>query len=154
MKTTEQLNKAIQSLATRGRRLDNDFQKTGLDVLEHFAQHHDVGLVNRLFLAVPRGGRKSAMADWILTYFAVSANTDAKTKTDAPFRNDKEKHNDAEGAAADPWYDHKPEPAVDELFDVQKAVAALLRKASKAKGLKNGDRKVLSAIAQAAGLDE
>ena len=66
-----------------------------------------------------------------LQHFAVVANTDPATKKERPFLNAPDKVNDLEGAKADKWYDCKPSQSPDQLFDLQAAVRALLKKAAK-----------------------
>lgn len=148
------LNKEIAAIKTAGAKLDARIQTAAVAVLEHFAQHHDNGLVNRLYHAMPAGSRKAALASWLLTHCAVSANTDKATKQEQPFVYDRTKKTDPEAGEADPWYSHKPDKAPDEVFDLQKAVRALLAKASKAATLKGGDSKALRALAAAVGIPD
>lgn len=143
----------IKAIATAGKALDKRIQKAAVDVLEHFAEHKDTGLVNRLYLALSKGARKTAMASWLMAYAAVVANTDPKTKAEQPFVYSKDKATDPLAAAVDMWYDHKPDAAPDEVFDLQKAVKALLAKAAKATTLKNGSSDTLNQLAELVGLD-
>lgn len=148
------LNKEIAAIKVAGAKLDARIQTAAVAVLEHFAQHHDNGLVNRLYHALPAGSRKAAFTSWLLTHCAVSANTDKATKQEQPFVYDRNKKTDPEAGEADPWYSHKPDKAPDEVFDLQKAVRALLAKASKAATLKGGDAKALHALAAAVGIPD
>jgi len=152
MKTLAEINKAIATIKASGEKLDKLIQDTAVNVLEHFAEHKDNGLVNRLYFALPQGARKTAMTSWLLAYGALSANADSKTKKEQPFVYDRNKVTDAEGAATDMWYDHKPDQTPDKVFDLQKAVKALLSKASKAETVPDKDREALRAIAVVAGL--
>ena len=154
MKTIAELNKAIASIKTHGAKLDKMIQTTGVEVLEHFAMYKDNGVVNRLFLALPNGARKNALASWLLAYGALKPNTEKATKAEQPFVYDREKQTDPVAAAADMWYDHKPEKAVDEVFDLQKAVRAILSKAAKAPTLAHGDYNTLKALAASVGIPE
>lgn len=154
MKTMQELDKAIKSIASTGAKLDQLIQTTGVGVLEHFAEHKDTGLVNRLYQALPNGARKTAFASWLLAYCAVSVNMDAATKKDKPFVYAKDKATDPVGAAQDMWYNHKPEKPLDEVFDVQKAVRALLAKAGKAGKLEHGNGDTLKALAKCVGIPE
>ena len=148
------LNKEIAAIKVAGAKLDARIQTAAVAVLEHFAQHHDNGLVNRLYHAMPAGSRKAALTSWLLTHCAVSANTDKATKQEQPFVYDRNKKTDPEAGEADPWYSHKPDKAPDEVFDLQKAVRALLAKASKAATLKGGDSNALRALAAAVGIPD
>lgn len=132
MKTSQEIDKSIAQIKTSGTKLDKLIQDTGVDVLTHFAEHKDTGLVNRLYLAMPAGSRKTALASWLMTHCAVIANADAKTKKEQPFLYAKDKATNPTAGAQDPWYNHKPDAAPDQVFDLQKAVKALLVKAQKA----------------------
>lgn len=145
------LNKEIGEIKVAGAKLDARIQEAGVAVAIHFAQHKDTGLVNRLYLALPRGARKTAMASWLLAHFAVVAN-EGKNKVEMPFLFAKDKATNWEAAEADMWYDHKPEPTPDTVFDLQKMVRALILKASKADTIKGGDRTKLLALAAVAGI--
>lgn len=148
------LNKEIAAIKVAGAKLDARIQTAAVAVLEHFAQNHDNGLVNRLYHAMPAGSRKAALTSWLLTHCAVSANTDKATKQEQPFVYDRKKKTDPEAGEADPWYSHKPDKAPDEVFDLQKAVRALLAKAGKAESIKGGDGDTLKALAAAVGIPE
>lgn len=154
MKTTAELNKSIAFIAKAGAKLDQMIQNTGVDVLEHFEQHKDTGVVNRLFLALPQGARKTAMASWLLAYGALVVNTDATSRKEQPFRYDGSKATNSEAASTDMWYSHKPEKAIDEVFDLQKAVMAILRKAGAAQTLTHGDGDTLKGLAKLVGIPE
>lgn len=126
----KELVKLIEGIASRGKRLDADIQLAGLSCLQHLADHGDIGQVNRLYLALGKGARKSALTSWLLAYGSVVANDDKGTMGEAPFKYTKEKTTNVEGAMADPWYDHKPDQAPDEVFDLMKAVEAIIKKAA------------------------
>ena len=146
------LNKEIAAIKVAGAKLDARIQTAGGAVLEHFAEHKDNGLVNRLYHAMPAGSRKSALTSWLLAHCAVSANTDKATKQEQPFVYDRTKETNPEAGEADPWYSHKLDKAPAEVFDLQKAVRALLAKAEKAEQLKGGDAETLAKLASAVGI--
>ena len=148
------LNKELASIKAAGAKLDSRIQDAAVAVLYHFDKNHDNGLVNRLYMALPAGARKTAMTSWLLTHCAVSANTDKATKQEQPFVYDRNKKTDPEAGEADPWYSHKPDKAPDEVFDLQKAVRALLAKAGKAESIKGGNADTLKALAVAVGIPE
>ncbi len=131
------LIKLIDSIKNRGAKLDSDVQLAGLSSLAHLKAHGDIGFVNRLYLAMGKGARKAALTSWFLTYGSLSANTDGATKADKPFVFSKDKETNVEGASQDPWFDHKPDAAPDTVFDVQKALEAIIKKA-KGKELVHG----------------
>lgn len=147
------LNKEIASIAVAGKKLDMRIQEAGVAVAHHFAKNKDNGLVNRLYMALPNGARKSAMTSWILAHMAVVAN-EGITKKDQPFIYSDKKQTDPAAAEGDMWYDHKPDQTPDMVFDLQKAIKGLLAKAGKASEWKGGDRSTLIAMAAAVGIPE
>ena len=132
------LNKAIDSIAARAKKMDMDIQVAGLSAVAHLEKTGDIGAVNRLFLALGKGHRKAALTEWLLKYSKVVANT-GEDKKDKPFVYAKDKVTDLEAADAEPWYDCKPDADPDEVFDVQAAVAAIIKKASKKQLASGGD---------------
>lgn len=138
------LNKGIEAWGKRGKTWAQDGQKLGIAALAHLQAHGDIGFVNRLYLAMPKGSKSTAMVSWLLTYGALQANTDKTTKGTSPFKFDREKVTDVEGASKDPWYDHKPEPDADKVLDLQKLLVAILKKAAKAENIEH--RELLEGI--------
>ncbi len=124
-----ELVKLIDSIKGRGARLDADIQLAGLSCLDHLAKHGDIGQINRLYLALGKGARKAALTSWLLAYGGVVANTE-KDKADKPFIYTKDKETNVQAASQDPWYDHKPDQAPDEVFDLAKALEAIVKKAA------------------------
>ena len=153
-KDSATINKEIAAIKVAGSKLDDRIQACAVDVLEHFAEHKDTGMVNRLYLALSKGARTSAMASWLLAYCAVKPNTEISTKKEQPFAYDKDKQTNVEGGRNDMWFNHKPDKAVDEIFDLQKAFRALMAKAAKATNVVHGDREALMAMAKAVGIPE
>lgn len=160
MKDVSTINKAITSIRTSGAKLDALIQSTAVDVLEHFQQHRDTGLVNRLFLAMPRGSRGIALADWLLKFVAVKVNTNKDTKADQPFVFDKDKvdammaNGNLEKATATNWYDLKREKPIDEVFDVQKAFKSMLRHIERSTKVEHFDREALVTFGKVVGVPE
>lgn len=152
MKTISEINKAIDTIKTNGAALDALIQETGVSVLEHFAANKDNAVVNRLYLALPNGARKTAMASWLLAYGALRANTDQANKKTSPFVLDRSKETRPEAAAVDMWYNHKPDAAPDQVFDLQKAIRQVLAKA--AKGATTATPEQLKALAKVVGIPE
>lgn len=134
----DKLDALIKSIATRGAKLDADIQAAGVSAIAHHAQHGDVVFINRLYNAMPRGARKSAMTSWMLTHAGVAANTDANKK-ELPFVHTKDKTSNPEAASKDNWSEHKPDADPDKVFDLQVALKMVLDKAKKAKTLEHGE---------------
>lgn len=159
MKTSQQISKQIDSIKTAGVKLDAAIQATAVDVLGHYMEHRDTGLVNRLFLAMPKGSRGIALADWLLKFVAVKVNTDKTSKAEQPFVYDKDRvgimtPENFEKAEATMWYDLKREKAVDEVFDVQTAFKAMLRRIERSTKVEHFDHDALVHMAKAVGLPE
>lgn len=151
-KTSAQLNKQISFMQRAGAKLDAFIQSTAEDVLEHYIEHTDIRMVNRFFLAMPKGSRHAAMIEFILCNFAVVPNTDQSTKKDAPFINAPDKVNDLEGAKAKPWYQYKPSPAPDMVMDLQAEVRKLLKKAAGKAAVLSTNKDALAQLAAAVGI--
>lgn len=144
------LNKAIDAWGKAGQKWTKQGHHLAMSALTLLATSGDVGPVNRLYLAMPKGTKSSAMAEWLLTFgkLVPTEGDNAKTK---PFSYAKDKANDLEAAAKKPWYDFKPEPSVLEVFDVTAAVHAFL-KATAAKAAKAQSSTGLDILDQIKGL--
>ena len=133
-----EINKAIASIATSGKKLDADIQAAGLSIIHHADAHGDSTLADKLVQALPRGSRKLALVEWMLAFAKLrlldKANPDDASRIAAGsfFAYDKTKRTDLESAAQKPWYDFKPEAPVLTAFDAQAAVQGVLAKLTKA----------------------
>lgn len=160
MKDIKTINTSITAIKTAGAKLDAKIHTTAVDVLEHFMEHRDTGLVNRLFLAMPKGSRGTALADWLLKFVAVKVNTNKETKEAQPLVFDKDKVDAmmADGnlakATSTHWYDLKKEKALDEVFDVQTAFKAMLRRIERSTKVEHFDHDALVVMAKAVGIPE
>lgn len=128
---TADLNKAIDSVIARGKKLDDSIQLLGLSLLSHTQDHGDITLMNRLLVSFPKGSRRNAFAEWALKFGKFMLNTGADKK-DVPFHYAKERTTDLEGAKGIMWTEFKPEPDIDQVFDFGAMLQALLKKADKA----------------------
>jgi hypothetical protein len=132
------IEKAIKSIAVSGAKLDKAIQSAALSAINHRVKTNDAVFYGKLYAAMPAGSRRSALALWFLQFGAVVLNTDAATKGDRPFVNAaKSVQADLEGAAAMQWHEAKKEPELSEMFDITKALQAVLAKATKAKSVNN-----------------
>lgn len=131
------LNKAIDSCNKRAASLMNDYQDVAVQALMRLAEHGDVGPINRILAGMPKGAKTNSMASWALAHGAVEVNTDAATKKSMPLRFTKAKATNVEAAIEDKWFDHMPEKAIDDVFDLSKAIAVIIAKA-KGKQVKLG----------------
>jgi hypothetical protein len=126
IKDVTELNKAIDAWGKRGQKWAKDGHELAMSALSRLAEHGDIGPVNRLYLAMPKGTKSSAMGEWILAFGRVNANDGENAKT-SPFVYAKEKQTDMVAAAKKPWFEFKPEPELIECFDVQAAVLAAIK---------------------------
>lgn len=125
----EDLDKAIKRIGSAAAKLDKDIQDAAMSCLKHLHDHGDIGFVNRLYLALGKGHRKQALSSWFLTYGKLAAN-DGEGKDTKPFVYAKERQaGDLNAAAIDPWFDHKPDPKPDQVFDVLAEVQKLIKRA-------------------------
>lgn len=128
------IEKAIASILKAGKKLDNDIHVAAVSCLDHVEKHGDVRLFNRLYLAMPAGARKSALTAWALAFGKVSANT-GENKKEQPFVYEKAKDSNIPEAIAKPWYNFAPDKQPDEVFDVVKALNAIINRAGKAQSV-------------------
>lgn len=127
-----ELTKAINAWGTKGQKWAQEGHQLALSALQHAAKHGDHTLLNRLYLAMPKGTKSSAMAEWIVAFSHLVPNTDKEAAKTSPFVVDKAKAVNLPGAHEKPWFDFRPEPTPLEVFDLQKAVMAVITKAKKA----------------------
>ena len=137
--TASVINKAIDSIARRGKALDLDIQVAALSCLNHHNEHGDITLLNRLWNAMPRGSRRKSLTDWILHFGAVQANT-ADDKKENPFADARKiKALDLAGATETPWFEFNRPKSEDEVteFDFVGALEKLVQRAAaaQAKGM-------------------
>lgn len=127
------LGKAIASIANRGAKLDHDIQVAAVSVLAN-AEHGNPVLADRLVQAMPKGSRRNALVQYLLTFGRLEVvGKDVAKATGRVFQFAKDKKYDPEGAMATMWYDFKKEADIQTVFAVDKGVQALLDKLTKAK---------------------
>lgn len=136
IKSAALITKAIASIQNRGGKLDADIHVAGVSVLAHASEHGDTTLADKLVLAMPKGGRKLALVEWMLAYGQL-AKLDPKADKDAIaagrlFKLDRTKTHDEAGAIAESWVEFKPEVDVLTSFDAQAAVSYVVRRLKKA----------------------
>lgn len=136
---------AAISLNTKAHaKVDTEWHDIGMSVMAHIWEHRDVSVVNNLvipmYTGLGKGARHAAMAEWLMSFLPVVANTDQATKNTHPFKFSKDKAKmepDFDKAQATPWYSMKKSPTPDQLFDLNALIAQAFKKASEAaaKGL-------------------
>lgn len=128
--TASALNAAIDQWGKDGKKWLVDGQKLAMAALTHITVSGDDGFMNRLYLAMPKGSKTSAMSQWILGNSHLRLNDDEATKKLRPFVKDANKKNNLETAAKKPWYEYAPEPPIDATYDVQAALIAFIKTAT------------------------
>lgn len=128
---TAELNKAIDSVINRGKKLDDSIQLLGLSLLGHTEEHGDITLMNRLLVSFPKGSRRNAFAEWALKFGKFQLNTGADKK-DVPFHFARDRVTDMLGAEGVMWTEFKPEQDLDKVFDFGALLQALIKKADQA----------------------
>lgn len=123
------LVKFINGIAGRAKRLDSDLHIGAMSAAAHFEKHGDVTYINRLYLAMGKGARHTAMTEWMLQFAGVMAN-DGAAKKNTPFLKDPAKKVNLEQGAKKPWFLLKPSKAPDEVVDVYALTLAVIKKAS------------------------
>lgn len=130
--TLAELTKAVESAIRKSASLDKELQAIGLSALHHLSVAGDIGPINRLMVSLGKGTRKASLAQWFLNHGALVLNEDADTKGEKPFLYSKAKKTDMDAAHEQHWTDAKAPERIDDVFDVQKALWALIARAKKA----------------------
>lgn len=120
------LDKAILSIAGRGKKLDNDIWIAAVSAINHHAEHGDTSKINNLVAAMPKGARVNALRDFIQCFGAVDYDTAQKI-----FVHVKGASADVAGAMETSWTEFKPE-AEYKPFDALAAITAMAKKAKDA----------------------
>lgn len=153
------LTAKITKMATSAAKLDTMILEVSQDVARHYHMHKDVGMVNKLYLALGKGARHAAMAEWMLAFLAVKPNT-GKNKAEMPFVTDKHpngewaRETNLEGALAHPWHDFKKSPTPDNLFDFKKAIKVLVNKYNNAETVTGVTPDQMAMLAEMGGLSK
>ena len=124
---TAKLNALIDSIASRGKRLDNDIHKAGVNCIYHIDQHGDITLAEKLIESMPKSSRKKALVLWFIDNSKLSYNEDEKK-----YVYDKTKKTFLERAIEKPFWDHSQEVKPVSPIDLDKRLENLIKQAEKA----------------------
>jgi hypothetical protein len=133
-----ELFKKIDLWGAKGKKWAEEGHNLAMSALSMSAKHGDIGPVNRLLLAMPKGTKVTSMMSWVLMYGPFIQNADKASVNEKPVVYTKDKECDLASAAQDPWYTHQPDSVTDQVLDVQKAIQAIIQKA-KGKELVHGE---------------
>ena len=152
---TAEITRACEHITEKGQKLDDFIQYTALSVLNHVELHGDISVANKLYLSMPKGSRKTALADFMLKYGKLLPEQDRLKGKTAPFIFGRDKVTNLEAARAKPWYEHKKDPEVIDTLNIHAMIAALVArierdankgaKVDESGGLLLADLKLLSA---------
>lgn len=145
---TKELKDKVDNWVARGKKWTLEGQTLGLAILAHIEQHGDTTIANRLLTGMPKGTKRNAMAEWLMAFGKLQINDDKASASTSPLKFAKDKVTNIAGAAAKPWFDFQPEKDIAEVFDIQKAVQAILQRAGKAESV--NDPALLQSLQQLA----
>lgn len=120
------LTKAIDSIATRGKKLDRDIHVAATSCLAHADKHGDVTLMQRLLTALPASSRRNAVIAWAVAFGKFLPSADGKS-----VEFNKTGTTDLSAAMLTAPWGFKPE-APFTTFDLGKELAKLVKAAEKA----------------------
>lgn len=120
------LNKAIDSIESRGKKLQDDMHVAALSCLQYAEQHGDVTLMQRLIVALPSSTRKNALLAWASDFGKFAVSEDGKSVV-----YNKHGKTDLATATAKPFWDYVPEQPF-KPFDIAAELAKLVKRAEKA----------------------
>ena len=124
---TAKLNALIDSIASRGKRLDNDIHRAGINCIYHIDQHGDITLAEKLIESMPKSSRKKALVLWFMDNSKLSYNEEEKK-----YVYDKSKKTSLERAIEKPFWDHSQEVKPISPVDLDKRLESLIKQAEKA----------------------
>jgi hypothetical protein len=127
------LNRKIDALGKALAKGESDIQALGLVCLSHLDEHGDTMPLNRL-INVLRRGQHGAFMQWVLAFGKCAKNSDKATMDAQPVVYAKARVTDIDGATEKPWFEFADSKAdaVKKAFDLQQAVASLIKKAAAA----------------------
>ena len=125
--TFDTAKKAINSIARTGKTLDDKIQEMAIVCLVQADKHGNVTLGNMLWNAMPQGSRRNALGSFLMQYgkFRINAGKDKDTNR---FRLNKEGLTNLEAAKKHPWFNFKPEKALEREIDLHLLLRNVVRK--------------------------
>ena len=125
--TFDSAKRAITSIAKSGKALDAKIQEMAIVCLVQAEKHGNVTLGNMLWNAMPKGSRKNALGSFLMQYGKFRVNT-GKDKEANRFRLNREGLTNLEAAENNPWFNFKPEKALDSEIDLHLLLRNVVRK--------------------------
>lgn len=123
IETREGIVKLIKSIATRGKRLDQDIHLALCSAVNHRTQHGDNTLMSDVINAMPKGSRANAAILWCITFGGVDYAGRDKAKR-VKFKNNGQEVNLNDGIASPFWEQKGAKEGVE--FDPEKDIKAVI----------------------------
>jgi hypothetical protein len=149
------INKALDSISNRGKKLDGDIHKVACSIMAHFAENRDGKVVERLMEVMPKSSRRKALIDWFEAYVPVTISYTNGT-VDMPKAKAKEWQDfiaefgtTLKTAIATPFWDYKPEKGAKDAISFEAVVAYIERKAKSEKFADGAEAKIVELAAYA-----
>ena len=123
----EKLNALINSIASRGKKLDNDIHRAGVNVIYHIDQHGDITIAEKLIESMPKSSRRKALILWLIDNSKLAYSEDEKK-----YVYDKTKKTNLERAIETPFWEYTQEVKPISPVDLEKRIESLIKQAEKA----------------------
>ena len=124
---TAKLNALIDSIAKRGKKLDQDIHRAGVNCIHHIDKHGDITLAEKLIESMPKSARKKGLIVWFMDNSKLSYSEDEKK-----YIYDKSKKTNLERAMETPFWEHSQEVKPISPVDLDKRIESLIKQAEKA----------------------
>jgi len=155
---TTKCAESIDTIATKGKTLDNLIHRTAVSCLYHAREHGDVTLAERLMEAMPKSSRRKAMGTWIEDHAPLEGKiSDTKSGVSITLKKGRKPEDfKLAEAAAVPFYEHTAEknPRPMTLAQAIAAFGKNLDKAVKAGTATAAEAAALKAAVSGASNDE
>ncbi|BAP15807.1 hypothetical protein AVU67_gp01 [Ralstonia phage RSJ2] len=138
-----ELNKAMKSAHTRLKSAYQDLHRVLVSAIVHSAKHNDPDMTTRAIEGTPNAARKQAMLAWACAYGPFSMGDKGKLVYDKTRAAAVQEKANVDAAIAEPYWEFAPEPTYHQ-FDLEAALARLLKQAEKAMGEAEQDKTKLS----------
>ncbi len=127
-----ELDKAITAWGAKGKKWANEGHHLAMSAITLMSKANDIGPMNRLLLAMPKGTKVKSMKEWMLA-FAPLIENEGESAADKPLIYTKDKAFNLVDAAKNPWFNFSPEAATDPVVDLLKLTMAVIKKAKSGK---------------------
>lgn len=120
------VTKAIESIARRAKKLDDDIHSVGVSCMYHADKHGDVTLMQKLITSLGKSQRRNALIAWACAFGKFQPDEKGKNVVFA-----KGMSTDLAGAEGSSPWDFKPEPPF-QAWDMEAELAKFMKRAQAA----------------------